>query len=189
MVSAFARKCLTRGRGSALIRVLRLRASACLVVAPGRGGSAAVRLAFDESDDDQKNDGTDHGVDDGADETGERHEPQLREQPDADEGAHDADDDVPEESEAKTAHDLPCQPAGNRADDQHDDNAVYSNHDVLPDTAGHERPAATFAMQRRMQLRKRSPSLFYLLQPPPPRSTLSPNATPIASPMDRFCEA
>src|SRR5215475_2701433 len=102
MVSALARKCLTRGRGSALIRVLRLRASACLVVAPGRGGSAAVRLAFD-----------------------------------------DADDDVPEESEAKTAHDLPGQPAGNRADDQHDDNAVYSNHDVLPDTAGHERPAAT----------------------------------------------
>ena len=39
-----------------------------------------------------------------------------------------------------TAHDLPGQPAGNRADDQHDDNAVYSNHDVLPDTAEHERP-------------------------------------------------
>src|SRR5215813_3834607 len=119
MVSALARKCLTRGRGSALIRVLRLRASACLVVALGRGGSAAVRLAFDESD-----------------ETGERHEPQLREHPDADEGAHDADDDVPEESEAKTAHDLPGQPAGNRADDQHDDNAVYSNHDVLPTRPG-----------------------------------------------------
>src|SRR5262249_55259248 len=46
-------------------------------------------------------------------------------------------------SEAKTAHDLPAQPAGNRTDDQHDDNAVYSNHDVPPDTAGHERPAAT----------------------------------------------
>ncbi len=65
-----------------------------------------------------------------------RHEPQLREQPDADEGAHDADDDVPEESEAKTAHDLPGQPAGDRTDDQHDDNAVYSNHDVLPTRPG-----------------------------------------------------
>src|SRR5262245_12006371 len=103
--------------------------------------SADVRaLAFDEPDNDQKYDRADRGVDDGADETGERHEPQLREQPHADEGAHDADDDVPEESEAKTAHDLPGQPAGNRADDQHDDNAVYSNHDVLPDAAGHERP-------------------------------------------------
>ena len=35
-----------------------------------------------------------------------------------------------------TAHDLPGQPAGNRADDQHDDNAVYSNHDVLPSRPG-----------------------------------------------------
>jgi hypothetical protein len=42
----------------------------------------------------------------------------------------------PEESEAKTAHDLPGQPAGDRADDQHDDNAVYSNHDVLPTRPG-----------------------------------------------------
>src|SRR5262249_17733834 len=99
-------------------------------------------------DNDQKYDRANRGVDDRADETGERHEPQLPEQPDADEGAHDADDDVPEESEAKTAHDLPGQPAGDRADDQHDDNAVYSNHHVLPpgcppDTPGHERPAAT----------------------------------------------
>jgi hypothetical protein len=38
--------------------------------------------------------------------------------------------------EAKTAYDLPGQPAGNRADDQHDDNAVYSNHDVLPSRPG-----------------------------------------------------
>ena len=35
-----------------------------------------------------------------------------------------------------TAHDLPGQPAGDRTDDQHDDNAVYSNHDVLPTRPG-----------------------------------------------------
>ena len=33
---------------------------------------------------------------------------------------------------SKAAHDLPGQPAGDRADDQHDDDALDSNHDVLP---------------------------------------------------------
>ena len=56
----------------------------------------------------------------------------MPEQPNADEGAHNSNDDVLEDAKAKTAHDLTGQPAGNRADDQHDDNAVYSNHDVLP---------------------------------------------------------
>src|SRR5258708_4255811 len=91
---------------------------------------------MDEPDNGQEYAGPDRCIDERADETGEWDEPQLREQPDADEGAHNADDDVPEESEAKTAHDLPSQPAGDRTDDQHDDNAVYSNHDVLPTRPG-----------------------------------------------------
>ena len=40
------------------------------------------------------------------------------------------------ESETETAYDLPGQPAGDRADDQHDDDAVYFDHDVLPLAAG-----------------------------------------------------
>src|SRR5262245_60733060 len=82
--------------------------------------SSAVRLSFDEADDDQKYDRADHGINDRADEARERHESQLREQPDADESADDADDNVPDQSEPKTAHDLPGQPAGDRADDDHD---------------------------------------------------------------------
>src|SRR5947209_5035267 len=97
-------------------------------------GAALVRcaLSLDEADDDQKYDGTNHRINDRADEAGERHESQLREQPDADESADNSDDDVPDQSETKTAHDLPGQPACDRADDNHDDNAVYSNHDILP---------------------------------------------------------
>src|SRR5262249_19751771 len=89
-------------------------------------------VPLDEADDDQKDDRTNHGINDRADEARERHESQLREQPDADESADDADDDVPDQSETKTTNDLPGQPAGDRADDDHDDNAVYSNHDILP---------------------------------------------------------
>ena len=44
----------------------------------------------------------------------------------------------------KSAHDLPGQPAGDRADDQHDDKAFYSNHDVLPLPAGHARVPPRF---------------------------------------------
>jgi hypothetical protein len=46
-------------------------------------------LAPDEADDDQENDRANGGVDDRSNEAGERHETQLPEQPDADEGADD----------------------------------------------------------------------------------------------------
>ena len=35
-----------------------------------------------------------------------------------------------------SAHDLPGQPAGDRADDQHDDDAFYSDHDFPSRLAG-----------------------------------------------------
>jgi hypothetical protein len=105
---------------------------------------SARSFIVNESDDDQKHDCTDDRVDNGADETGTWRDSQLPEQPDADEGAHDADHDIPDESEPKTAHDEPGQPAGDRADDQHDDDAVYSDHGILPSRPGHERPAAMF---------------------------------------------
>src|SRR5258706_14976664 len=108
-----------------------------------------MRLRLDEADDHQKYDRTDHGINDRADEAGERQESQLREQPDADESADDADDDVPDQSETKTAHDLPGQPACDRADDDHDDNAVYSNHDILPRPG--TRVLTRFHLQLRMQ--------------------------------------
>src|SRR5512139_234500 len=100
------------------------------------GATPPQQLAADKSDDHQENDRADGGVDDRSDEAGEGDETQLLEQPDADEGADDTDDDVPEQPESKSAHDLPGEPAGNRADDEHNNKAVYSNHGVLPLPAG-----------------------------------------------------
>src|SRR5205807_4832985 len=127
-------------QGTASVQRCAAARSACRAKPPSQlcaSRVAALRssggaLSLDEADDDQKYDRTDHRVNDRADEAGERHESQLREQPDADESADNSDDDVPDQSETKTAHDLPGQPACDRADDNHDDNAVYSNHDILP---------------------------------------------------------
>ena len=58
--------------------------------------------------------------------------PKLRQQPGSDERADDSNDDVPDQSKTEPAHDLTSQPAGNRADDQHHDKAVDSNHGILP---------------------------------------------------------
>src|SRR6266852_3455785 len=112
---------------------------------------------------------------------------QCPEKPPPDEGAHDAEDDVPEESEAKTAHDIPGQPAGDRADNQHGDDALYF-HDVLPATAGHE-ARRHFAMQLRMQLRKRSPSRSNCQQPPARRWTTPALECPRAAIGHRYCDA
>ena len=65
--------------------------------------------------------------------------PSCRSSQTPDEGADDAEDDVPEQSRSKTAHDLPGQPAGDGADDEHDDDAIDVDHDILP-AGGNERP-------------------------------------------------
>src|SRR5262249_24046123 len=95
-------------------------------------GGSVDPLALDETDDHQQYDRSTHGADDRADGAGQRHKSQLREQPQSDEGADDADDDVPDQPEPKAAHDLSGQPASDRTDDDHDDDAVYSVHDIPP---------------------------------------------------------
>src|SRR5262249_9486893 len=95
------------------------------------GARVLPALALDEADDHQQHHGADHAINDHTDEAGERHEAQLRQEPRAEERADDADDDVPEQAEAEPAHDLPGQPAGNRAGHQTTDDA-QTLHNVLP---------------------------------------------------------
>ena len=57
--------------------------------------------------------------------------PSLRQQPAGDEGADDADDDIADQPEAAAFHDHAGQPAGDGADNQPNDKALYV-HDLTP---------------------------------------------------------
>src|ERR1700720_17100 len=81
--------------------------------------------SLDQPDDDQQDDRADKGVDDRGDKAATDGDADLRQQPTGDECADDADDDVADQSEAAAFHDHAGQPAGNRADDEPNDEGLY----------------------------------------------------------------
>jgi hypothetical protein len=83
--------------------------------APSPSASAA-----NESDDQQQDQRADGGVDDRRNDARAKMDAELRKQPTADEGAYDSNDDIADDPEPGTLHDLTGQPPGNEADQQYD---------------------------------------------------------------------
>src|ERR1700736_5425090 len=86
--------------------------------------------AADEPENQQEQHRADRGVDDRSDNTHANVDAELRQQPVADEGAYDSDDEVAEDPIPGAAHDLAGQPSGNDADQQ-DDEETFTRHDTL----------------------------------------------------------
>jgi hypothetical protein len=87
--------------------------------APAPAATKAAAAA-DEPHDEQENQRPDGCVDDGGDNSDAKVEAELGQQPVANEGANDPDEEVTDESEPGASHDLTRQPSGNEADHQYD---------------------------------------------------------------------
>src|SRR5258708_17809483 len=99
-----------------------------------------MKLAFDQTDDEQQNHCADDGVDDRAHDAANVEKPEPRQQPAGDQSADDANDDVADQAEPVTLDDQAGEPARDRAD--HQPHNQIDQHDVLPLSAGNESPAA-----------------------------------------------
>lgn len=75
--------------------------------------------AFDEADDEQQDHSTDCRADDLCDQTTAEH---RTKQHSGNYRTDDTDNDIPDEAKA-SAHNLPCEPTGNRTNSKHDDNS------------------------------------------------------------------
>src|SRR6266487_5903172 len=115
----------------------------------------AAAAPIDQPKDQQKHHRADRGGDDRGDDAPSEMNTQFRQQPSADEGANDSNADVGHETEARTPHDLPGQPACDKADNQNDQK-TFPRHGLLPSFA-----ANAF-------LAKRSPALLTLRPDPAP---------------------
>jgi hypothetical protein len=93
--------------------------------------------AADQPDDHQQNHGADHRVDDLPYDRDRGSEAEFRQQEAADQGADNADRDIADQPKPESTHDLTRQPSGDRADDQHGNNA--SEFHDLPSRTGSER--------------------------------------------------
>ena len=71
---------------------------------------------MNEFDDQQQYDCANRGVDDRHNDARAKMDAELRKQPTADEGAHDANDDITDEPEPSSLYNLAGQPSGNEAD-------------------------------------------------------------------------
>src|ERR1700730_2792050 len=97
--------------------------------APSPPASPAA-AAPDEPENQQEQHRADRGVDDRSDNTHPNVDAELRQQPVADEGPYDSDDEVADDPIPGTAHDMAGQPSGNDADQQ-DDEETFTGHDTL----------------------------------------------------------
>src|SRR5690606_19920811 len=91
---------------------------------------------FDQPDQQQKYDGANDRVDDGRDHPGAEADANRGKKPARNEGADDADDDVADKAETITLDNQPCEPAGNRTDNDEDKQAFDAHCTSLPDAAG-----------------------------------------------------
>jgi hypothetical protein len=82
--------------------------------------SAPTASAADESEDQEEQQRADGGVDDRRDNTNAKVDAELGQQPLADEGADDSDDEVTDDPKAGALHDLARQPSGHDTDYQYD---------------------------------------------------------------------
>src|SRR4051794_31655575 len=92
--------------------------------APAPAPSAA---ATNEPDEQQQNQSADRGVDDRRNDTGAEMDAEPRKDPAADESADDPDQEIADDAEPGALHDLACQPSGNEADQQ-DDQEAFTGH-------------------------------------------------------------
>src|SRR5437016_1186682 len=97
--------------------------------APAPSASPAASAA-NEPENQQKQHRADRGVDDRSDNAHANVDAELRQQPVADEGAYDSDDEVADDPIPRAAHDLAGQPSCNDADQQ-DDEETFTRHDTL----------------------------------------------------------
>src|SRR5579872_1890135 len=84
--------------------------------------------AFDEPQNEQKDDGADEGIDDRGNEARADIDAEPRQQPAGDQAADDADDNIADQSESAAFDDHAGKPASDRADDQPDNDV----HDSSP---------------------------------------------------------
>src|SRR5262249_5484392 len=89
------------------------------------------RCFFHEANRRQKNHRPDHGVDDLRANASDENKPKPRQEPAGNEGADNADHDVAGEPEAVVLHELACEPAGNRTNNQPNDKTLNC-HDHSP---------------------------------------------------------
>jgi hypothetical protein len=89
----------------------------------GVPGTASGRSGcfFEEPNYCQENYRPNDGVDDFRANAADEDKPELRQKPAGNEGADNADHDVADESKTVALHDLACEPAGNRTDNQPND--------------------------------------------------------------------
>src|SRR5580658_9883724 len=106
-----------RGRDTKLTRAL---ADELLAAPPDAAPTAA---AADEADDEKQHDAADRRVDDRADNSDAEMDVELRQQPVADEGADDSDDNVANQPKTGPAHDVTGQPSRDKTDDEDDEEA------------------------------------------------------------------
>jgi hypothetical protein len=76
--------------------------------------------AANEPDDKQQDQRADGGVDDRRNDARAKMNAELRKQPTTNKGPYDSDDDIADDPEPGTLHDLTGQPSGNEADQQYD---------------------------------------------------------------------
>ena len=91
---------------------------------PPPPAASPAAAAAEQSDQDQEDDRAERGVDDRTDHAGAEVQPDLRQQPAADERPDDSEQQVADDSEAGPADQAAGQPAGNDADDHHDQQAL-----------------------------------------------------------------
>jgi hypothetical protein len=83
--------------------------------------------AFDQGDNDQNDHGADRRVDDRGHDSGAEIDAESRQQPSGYHRADNADDDIPDKPEAAPFDDQSCEPAGDGAYDEPDDNRFDSH--------------------------------------------------------------
>src|SRR5262245_48967979 len=108
-------------------------------------GPVRRRLFLDQPDEEQRDHRADDRVDDRGDDAAADREPDQRQQPACDDCADEADNDVAHHPEAVAFDDLAPRPAGDRTDDQPDDDRLdhgYSRSLMLKPGGGPAAPAS-----------------------------------------------
>jgi hypothetical protein len=131
------------------------------IPAPSQPCPPAVS-APNQSHDQQQDHGADSGIDDRGNSAGAQMDAELGQEPAADKGAGNSDDEITDESEAGALHDLTCEPSGNEANQEYDQQA-FARHvhlirpkgrseagsDALPASSGATAPYRGFIQQDR----------------------------------------
>jgi hypothetical protein len=91
----------------------------------------AAPAAADQSQDQQKHNGSNEGIDDQSHDTRPKVNPKLRQQPITDEGTDQTDEQIADQSKTATLHHPACQITGNDSDENDDEQTLIGQmHDV-----------------------------------------------------------